>query len=212
MFKSLAITIMILAAMMMTEAKAQAAQPPSSTEQEDEATNRAKQALADRLKLALSDIELVKIAAKTWNDSSLGCGKQGSMAMQVITPGYVVILNAQGREHEVHVAQNHTVICDRRVLSRKQSPSSKARGLDMMMQQAKDDLARQLGVDAARIRIAGLKPTEWQDSAMECPAVGDPLEPGPISGYKLSLRYLQRVYTYHTDMKTVRACPAIARE
>jgi hypothetical protein len=177
------------------------------------ASARAKQLLAKTLQVPETDIALKSVEPKTWNDSSLGCGKPDSLALQVITEGYAVVLSAQGRDHVVHVSSNNAVVCDRPTLVRKpRGGVHRARGLDVMMQKAREDLADRLAVDPAKIRIDGMKPQQWADSGMECPIENEPIEPGPISGYRLFLKYDERSYSYHTDMKSVRPCPEIEKE
>jgi len=212
MFKTVAIAVLTLGALTGTGAT-EGGIEESSMSQEQQSVTRAKQVLAEKLKIALDEIEVTRVEPKTWNDSSLGCGKPGTLAMQVITHGYAISLTADGREHTIHVAGNNAVICDRAPLTRKNlRRAAPARGLDLMMDQARQDLAQRLGVEPAKIRIAGMQPKQWTDSAMECPRADEKVEPGPIPGYRLSLKHASRVYTYHTDMKTVRACPAIEKE
>lgn len=40
--------------------------------------------------------------AVTWADSALGCGKASESALQVLTPGYRVVLEVQGRQFTYH--------------------------------------------------------------------------------------------------------------
>jgi hypothetical protein len=42
-----------------------------------------------------------------------------------------------------------------------------------------------------------------------CPQQGEAVHPGPVDGFKLLLKYSGRIYTYHTDRRSVRPCPAI---
>lgn len=211
MFKAIVMGLWLTSAQLAFGASTEDGEQMPSAEQQ--AAAKAKEALARRLKVAAADVTVESIEAKTWNDSSLGCGKPGTVAMQVITEGYAVLLKANGREHTVHVAGKNAVICDRPAVVRKDRAQGAhlARGLERMMQQAREDLAARLGADPAEIRIAGMQPQQWADGAMECPLADQPVEPGPIAGYRLSLRHQGRVYTYHTDMKTVRACPAIEK-
>ena len=212
MYRIVAITALVAAATLapFTLHAAQDADMPKAASTESDAIARAKDLIATQVRLAPEAIEVISVEAKTWNDSSLGCGQPGTMAMQVLTPGYIVHLRAQNKSHRVHVAGNQAIVCDRPLLMRKPGGATRARGVDTMMQQTREDLAQQLGVDPARIRIAGMKPQQWNDSAMECPVAGQTVQPGPLQGYKLSLRYQGRIYTYHTDMVNVRACPPIS--
>lgn len=75
---------------------------------------RAQQALANDLGIGVDAIKVVKIEAVEWNDGSLGCAKPGVMYLQVITPGYRIVLNAQGKDYEYHTdTRNQVVSCNK---------------------------------------------------------------------------------------------------
>lgn len=174
------------------------------------ATQRAVQALAAQLKVGEGKITVKQAVPHTWPDSSMGCGKPGTVAMQVITAGYVVSLAAQGKQYRVHVSRTSAIVCDKPLLMRKElrHPAS-ARGLDVAIEQAREDLARRLGTEASQVRLLRTRPQEWPNSGLGCPLVDESIVEGPVAGYRLSLQYASRVYTYHTDLKQVRPCPAI---
>lgn len=72
----------------------------------------ARRDLAQRQKLEESRITLVRIEAVDWPDSSLGCPQPGMMYLQVITPGYRLVLAAPGVSAEYHTdAGGRFVIC-----------------------------------------------------------------------------------------------------
>jgi len=174
-----------------------------------QAAQRAREVLAQSLHVAPADIKVTRIEARSWSDSGLGCGKPGTAALTVISDGYAVTAMAQGRLHTVHVSGSNAVICDKAGAVRREPPAVRGTGIDVLMEKARQDLARRLGVDAARIRLGGVQPGQWPDSGLGCPLQGEQVEAGPIDGLVLSLRHAGRVYTYHTDRKTVRPCPAI---
>ena len=60
------------------------------------------------------DITVVSVEAVEWNDSSLGCPKEGFMYAQVITPGFLVTLEAQGQIFEYHTDSNQNVVLCRK--------------------------------------------------------------------------------------------------
>jgi hypothetical protein len=131
------------------------------------------------------------------------------MALTVITEGYAVVLAAQGLDHNVHVSGNKAVVCDKSRVPHRDNRAINARGLDVMMERARQDLAKRLGVEPAKIRLGGMQAQRWEDSGLGCPQAGETIEAGPVDGFKLALRYSGRVYTYHTDRRDVRPCPAI---
>ena len=62
----------------------------------------AKKDLAGRLNIAVEQVRLVKQERKDWPDTSLGFPEEGKAYAQVITPGFVIILEANGRLYEYH--------------------------------------------------------------------------------------------------------------
>jgi hypothetical protein len=63
---------------------------------------RAKEDLADQLSIRKDQISLVETIEVTWPDSSLGCPQKGVSYLQVLTPGYKIILEAGGNQYEYH--------------------------------------------------------------------------------------------------------------
>jgi hypothetical protein len=47
---------------------------------------------------------VVKAEAVEWPDGSLGCPQRGVMYVQVVTPGYQVVLRQNGRDYDYRVA------------------------------------------------------------------------------------------------------------
>ncbi len=192
---------------------AQAAQPgePAGTP-ESQALQLARETLAQRLHVAETDITVSHVTARTWNDSSMGCGTPGTVAATVITEGYAVTAAARGHAYLVHVSGANAIVCDKAGVVLREPAAARGAGIDVMMERARQDLARRLGVAPAKIRLGGVQPKQWPDSGLGCPQEGEKLEPGPVEGLVLTLKHAGRVFSYHTDRKTVRPCPAIEAE
>lgn len=58
--------------------------------------------LAKRLDIESVEIQVVQVEEVQWRDSSLGCPQEGEMYLQVITPGFRIVLEAQGQQYEYH--------------------------------------------------------------------------------------------------------------
>lgn len=58
--------------------------------------------LAERLEISTEEITIVHSQAVEWNDSSLGCPQPGMMYIQVVTPGYRVVLLANEMLFDYH--------------------------------------------------------------------------------------------------------------
>jgi len=213
MFRTVAMSILVLAAVPACELMAsQVPDAPhvADTPQAQEAIKRAREVVAQQLKAGEETIEVKSVEAHTWNNSGMGCARPGTMTMQVITEGYVVALISQGREYRVHVSGDRAFICDRPVLLRTDPRrSTNARGLDIVITKARADLVKRLNIEDSKVRVLGVEPHRWQDSTLDCPVPDQPVQAGPVDGYKIQLQHAGRIYTYHTDLTAVRPCPAI---
>lgn len=63
---------------------------------------RAVAALAAELGIGRDAVTVARAERTDWSDSSLGCPEPGKAYLQVITPGYRVLLKARGRSYEYH--------------------------------------------------------------------------------------------------------------
>ena len=70
----------------------------------------AKERLAGRLDVDVEEITLVKVQPVEWRDASLGCPKPGVDYIQVLTPGYLIKLEAAGSEYEYHTDDAQRVV------------------------------------------------------------------------------------------------------
>ena len=175
---------------------------------------QARAAAARQLKAQPGEFTVVTIEPTQWSDSSLGCGKPGARSAQVMTKGYAVVLERQGQRHQVNVAGSHAVMCDSttHITGTTRLPTS-ARGLDRVAMLARQDLAHRLRLDPANIGVANVEPRRWTDDDMNCSSGGG--APGAVensqgtAGYRLELTASGRTYSYHTDLRSVRACPPL---
>ncbi|MFL5805099.1 MAG: hypothetical protein ACJ8CR_25565 [Roseiflexaceae bacterium] len=73
----------------------------------------ARQDLAQQLGIKAEDITVASVEEVEWRNSSLGCPQPGMNYLQVITPGYRITLEAQGRRYEYHADRSSRVVrCD----------------------------------------------------------------------------------------------------
>ena len=79
------------------------------------AVELARDDLARRLGLALDVIQLVSVEAVDWSDTSLGCPQPGMMYAQVITPGFLIVLEAMGQTYAYHTDENSSVVLCQKV-------------------------------------------------------------------------------------------------
>jgi hypothetical protein len=71
---------------------------------------KAKSDLVKRFGVDASQIRVVEARAVDWPDTSLGCPQPDMVYAQVITPGYWILLEAEGRQYPYHTDQNEQII------------------------------------------------------------------------------------------------------
>jgi hypothetical protein len=76
---------------------------------------QAKEKLAKKLGISVEEIFLFSVEAVEWPDASLGCPQTGMAYAQVITPGYRILLEANGQVYSFHTDEaNQVVLCSAR--------------------------------------------------------------------------------------------------
>ena len=71
---------------------------------------RTRQVAAQELTTSLETVRLVSIEAVEWPNSCLGIEKEGSICLQVIVPGYRIVVESNGQQLEYHTNQDATAI------------------------------------------------------------------------------------------------------
>jgi hypothetical protein len=56
-----------------------------------------------------AEVRVVSVDAVTWPDSSLGCGRADESALQVLTPGYAVVVEVRGAQFTLHTDRRGAV-------------------------------------------------------------------------------------------------------
>jgi hypothetical protein len=68
--------------------------------------------LASRLGISPQEIQTVEIEATEWSDASLDCPEPGMLYIQVITPGFRIVLQARDQSYNYHTdAGTRIVLC-----------------------------------------------------------------------------------------------------
>jgi hypothetical protein len=89
--------------------------PPEEPGLQELITN-VKADLAGRLSLPTEEITITELTEVEWSDSSLDCPEPEMSYLQVITPGYRIILQANNNSYEYHSNRDsYFVYCEGRV-------------------------------------------------------------------------------------------------
>lgn len=84
--------------------------PPPADSGLENLIDRAVADLTHRFSIQADQITLVEATPVVWPDSSLGCPQKGMVYAQVLTPGYLIKLNADATEYEYHTSRGTEVI------------------------------------------------------------------------------------------------------
>ncbi len=68
----------------------------------EEAVTYAKKDLAKRLDIPANAIKVLEHEEATWPDASLGMPEPGQMYAQMLTEGYRIIIEAEGKQYQYH--------------------------------------------------------------------------------------------------------------
>ncbi len=70
---------------------------------------KAKEDLAQHLSITVTQINVLDAREVTWSNSSLGCPQPGMLYAEVLTPGFLILLSANGQDYEYHAGKGSDV-------------------------------------------------------------------------------------------------------
>jgi hypothetical protein len=192
----LVVSITLLAAACAPLAAPQPSEPTPTatpTPPDDSLTVAAavQQAAAAQLNLSAEQIKVISVEAVEWPDGCLGVQRPEVMCIQVITPGFRVIVEADGQPYEYHTNQSGSAV----VLASGAEPETAA-----IESQVRELLARALNLSAKQINLIRAEPTLWPDAClgvarpeMACALVETP-------GLLVVLEANGQPYEFHTNL------------
>ncbi len=168
---------------------------------EPAAVAEARADLAAALGVPEASIDIVQVAAVDWPDACLGLPAPGEACAEVITPGFLVRLQAQGVAYEYHTDLAGEAL--RRAGAPGPPPTPDAGGpklnRDAAVEAAVADLARRLGVSAQDIALAGAELRQWADACLGLPAPGELCAQVITPGFAITLQFADASYRYRTN-------------
>jgi hypothetical protein len=163
---------------------------------------KARADLSSRLQIEAGHINLESVEAVQWRDSSLGCARPGRSYLTVITPGYLIMLEANGQVYEYHTSENHIVHCDDTAppLDREVKPEAP------LIEATRTDLAQRLNIAADQIQVRSVEARQWPDGSLGCPQPGMMYAQVISPGFQIILSAEGQEYDYRTDLQRVLLC------
>lgn len=172
--------------------------PPVIPKDAEAAAAAARADLASRLHVAEEDILVRRVESVTWRDSSLGCPKPGQGYLQVLTPGFRIFLEVQGQTYEYHGdTRGNIAECGE---GQSPAPTEPSMGGDYpMVEMAKHDLAKRLGISVDEIVLIKSEAMTWPDACLGIHTPGVACAEVITPGYLILLSAQGNTYEYHTD-------------
>jgi hypothetical protein len=156
--------------------------------------DQAKADLAAQLAQSEDAIRVQTIEEQMWSDSSVGCPQPGMAYLTVITPGYRIVLEANGEEYAYHTSHDKVVLCLRDTGEIRPPPEAAH-----LVEDAQQDLAAQLGLPGEEVRLVRASAVEWPNGALGCPEPGKSYITMIIPGYLIVFQAQGETYEYHTS-------------
>lgn len=152
----------------------------------------ARQQLAAELGIEAEAITVASFEEREWPNACLGLPEEGQMCAEVITPGYLVILDAEGETHRARTNQDGNVVIF-------EGNGSEQSDLPDAVVAAREMLAEQLDLSADAVEVISYEQREWTDS---CLGLGGPAESclqAITPGWLVTLGADGQVYEFRTD-------------
>lgn len=170
----------------------------------------ARAVVAERLGIAVGDTRLWSVTPRAFADASLDCPEPGMAYAQVVTPGHVVLVEAEGRRFDVRVAGDGGRICyPRKRPGARPAPAPGQAGAPAAATgpaaRARADLAALLGVPPDAVTVLESHPRGPREGLPGCG--GAPEAPGETV---ITLTADGRTFQYLARGDTVRPCPPAA--
>jgi hypothetical protein len=158
--------------------------------------------LSLQLNLSTDQITVVEFESVSWPDSCLGAASPGELCLQVITPGYRIVLEAMGQLFEYHTDASGTVIRLASGVGAVIGPSKP--GLDLnkplAVLAAMRFLSQSEGIPMGEISLSSIEAIEWPDSCLGVPQEDEVCAATTIPGWLILLEVEDTQYELHADI------------
>lgn len=155
--------------------------------------------LALHLEMDPDQIQVISYQEESWPDSCLGLAAADEMCLQVITPGYRVLLGANGLRFEYHTDQSGGNL--RTIGDTVLDPIKPGIDLDkskaiLAAMQALNQATR---IPLREIHVTSVEATQWPDSCLGLARSGEMCAEVITPGWKIILDTADNIYIFHTD-------------
>ncbi len=170
---------------------------PGKAATQEGALGLAKADLARRLNLTPDQISVVSVESVEWSDAGIGCPEPGKAYAQVITPGFRIVLRADGVTYTYHTGGNKLILCQ---------PGATMPSAEKDAALAKAELAKRLNIPESEITVEKVEEVEWRNTSLGCPEEGKVYLQVIVPGHVVTLKAQGKTYEYHTGNNQAVTC------
>lgn len=175
--------------------------PPTPVSEDDlMARGAAMDALAKALGIEMAQIKFVSAEAVDWTDSCLGIPYINAICAAVITPGYRIVLEAEGVQVIYHTNADGTL-----------AVAAQTDGLEVseeLQRAVRYALANVMGIDFTQSVVVSADLVEWPDSCLGVAQPGMACLEVITPGARVVLKVDGMTYEYHTNADGSAIVPA----
>lgn len=147
-----------------------------------------------------SEIKVLKVEKVDWPDGCLGCGGPAESCIQVITPGYRIVVQAGDKQIEYHTDLNNMIRdCSTTGSSAVSIPTEAQSVVDLAIA----DLTAKLSITKDQVTVVSVTAQEWRDSSLGCPKPGTAYLDVITPGYQIILEAGGKKYDYRSGRNDV---------
>jgi hypothetical protein len=172
-------------------------------------------ALAAQLGVPAAQVTVVSLEPVTWNDGCLGVVHAGVMCAQMVTPGYRIVLRANGKQYEYHTNRDGSALVDatgQPTQPPAATPAPEPTGTPSIepthipvdlppVQRAAIAAAIQvLGLPADQVKLVSIEAVDWPDGCLGVRQIGVMCIKGPVPGFRIVLEAGGKQYEFHTNL------------
>jgi hypothetical protein len=156
--------------------------------------------LAKRLGATADQVQTISVTPIEWPDTSLGCPQPGQMYAQVVTPGFLLVLQSKDKAYPYHTdRRDNLILCGEQSMTKIPRPSVPIEpGLEGLVNLAKEDLAQRRSISVDQIKVLLVRSVVWPDASLGCPDPDMRYRQVPMDGMLLLLSARGQVYEYHS--------------
>lgn len=156
--------------------------------------------LALHLDISPDQVQVISFQEEEWPDSCLGLSVPDEMCLQVITPGYLILLDVNGQRYEYHTDQSGGTL---RIIGDSTLEPIKP-GLDLDKPKttlaAMQALNQATGISVNEIKVASIEAVQWSDSCLGLAKSAELCAEVITPGWIIFLEAEGKIYEFHTDL------------